>query len=70
MKENNSLRERLSQLEQQPPVERQPNEAASLSSVSSHEDETIQMHNGFIQKIIVTSLAFSVLPCRTSRLVV
>jgi hypothetical protein len=52
LEENKSLRERLSQIEQQPqsaPV----NESVSLSSLNSSVDDTPQLQPGFIEKIIV-----------------
>ncbi|CAF0730098.1 unnamed protein product [Adineta steineri] len=55
--ENKSLRERLSQLEQQQqqsPVKNdtQNNDSSSLSSLPSAVDESPQLQNGFVEKII------------------
>ncbi|CAF1055234.1 unnamed protein product [Adineta steineri] len=52
--ENKSLRERLSQLEQQSPVKNdtQNNDSSSLSSLPSAVDESPQLQNGFVEKII------------------
>lgn len=57
--ENKSLRERLSQLEQQPqsqpPTDVQLNDSGSLSSLGPSVDETPQLQNGFVEKIIVNN---------------
>jgi predicted RNase H-like nuclease (RuvC/YqgF family) len=56
LEENQSLRERLSQLEQQPQsqptIDVQLNDSTSLSSLGSPVDDTPQPQNGFIEKII------------------
>jgi hypothetical protein len=57
LEENKSLRERLSQFEQQfqsqPTTTVQLNDSGSLSSLGSSVDDTPQLQNGFIEKIIV-----------------
>ncbi|UJR33991.1 hypothetical protein I4U23_021406 [Adineta vaga] len=56
MEENRSLRERLSQLEQQPQSQInsdvQLNDTSSLSSLNAPVDETPQLQNGLVEKII------------------
>ncbi len=60
LEENQSLRERLSQLEQQPQsqptTDVQLNDSTSLSSLGSPVDDTPQPQNGFIEKIIVKNI--------------
>jgi hypothetical protein len=60
LEENQSLRERLSQLEQQPQsqptTDVQLNDSASLASLGSPVDDTPQPQNGFIEKIIVKNI--------------
>ena len=61
LQENNALHERLSQLEQkQHPSTNdvQLIDSTSLSSLGSHDDDAIQLQNGFIQKIIVRILLY------------
>ncbi len=61
LEENQSLRERLSQLEQQPQsqpttTDVQLNDSSSLASLGSPVDDTPQPQNGFIEKIIVKNV--------------
>ena len=61
LEENKSLRERLSQLEQQSqsqPTNDVPlNDSNSMSSI----DETPQLQSGFVEKIIVRTIFFNCL---------
>jgi len=55
LEENKSLRERLSQLEEQSQSQSRNDVSSSLSSLNSPVDDTTpQLQNGIIEKIIVT----------------
>jgi len=57
LEENKSLRERLSQLEQQSQSQ-STNDSSSLSSLNSPVDDTPQLQNGIIEKIIVRKIFY------------
>jgi len=61
LEENKSLRERLSQLEQQSQSQSTNdvhlNDSSSLSSLNSPVDDTPQLQNGIIEKIIVKNFS-------------